>query len=360
MQQSIRKARGGFTLIELLVVIAIIAVLIALLLPAVQSAREAARRAQCINNLKQIGLAVHNYLDRTNLFVPGAIGPPPGSTWAWGNDAVSWRAMILPDIEQNSQYNAFNFNLHFDNAYTPYAWATAWYTVMTVFLCPSDGINSSGFVPYGPTGSYSVLTPPPNPKGGQVAVPCTNYNYSFGDNYAILPLSGPNPWEDTLPLTIALGQARRGYDGFWGTTGVIASAPYNDSQTMRGFSDYRSGNVAQVASVTDGFSNTILAGEGLPDQDANNEMYGFTGAASGTTPPINLYTGASGPVSFQTTVWQSRFSYAARGFKSRHPGGANFLFADGSCHFLKSSISPFTFNALGSRAGGEVISSDQY
>src|SRR4051812_46584397 len=98
--------RRGFTLIELLVVIAIIAVLISLLLPAVQSAREAARRAQCINNLKQIGLGVHNYIDSNDIVPPGAIG---GN---WGNTGITWRQMILPYMEQSSAFNNLNFLIH--------------------------------------------------------------------------------------------------------------------------------------------------------------------------------------------------------------------------------------------------------
>jgi len=354
--RRVRK-HHGFTLIELLVVIAIIAVLIALLLPAVQSAREAARRAQCTNNLKQLGLAIHNYIDRVNLFVPAVSAQAPGDTWAW-NSGLSWRGMILPELEQNTVFNAFNMNLKTGGgSATSGAWATAWYTVMTVFLCPSDAQNGGGIVPYGANGTFSANTAiPANPSGGPTGVPVTNYNLSFGDNYAVLPLSGPNPWEDNLPL--AAGQLqRRGLNGFWGTMGVINYG--GETGSMRGFSDYRSGQTASIQSVTDGMSNTILAGEGLPAEDANNEMYGFTGVASGTTLPINLYTGAPF-AGFGSTNWSTRASYAARGFKSRHPGGANFLFADGSVHFLKASINPFAYNALGSRNGGEVISSDQY
>ena len=141
----------------------------------------------------------------------------------------------------------------------------------------------------------------------------------------------------------------------------MASYIVFDNGVMRGFSDYRTRGVATVASVTDGMSNTILLGEALPAQDANNEMYGFTGVASGTTIPINLYTGTPTPGAPSGLATSARaFSYAARGFKSMHPGGANFVFADGSVHFLKASISPFTYNALGSRAGGEIISSDSY
>jgi prepilin-type N-terminal cleavage/methylation domain-containing protein/prepilin-type processing-associated H-X9-DG protein len=354
-------ARRGFTLIELLVVIAIIAVLIALLLPAVQSAREAARRAQCTNNLKQLGLAIHNYIDRVNLFVPAISAQPPGDTWAW-DAGLSWRAMILPELEQNTVYNSFNMMLKTSGgAVTSYAWATSWYTIMTVFLCPSDGNNGGGIVPYGASGTFSFNTAiPPNPSGGQTGVPCTNYYMSFGDNYAVLPLSGPNPWETCPVTTPTPGLVRRGFNGFWGTTNVINSVcGVTETGSMRGFSDYRSGQTATVQSVTDGMSNTLLIGEGLPDQDANSEMYGNTGVASGTTIPINFYTGAP-YAGFGSTQWNTRASYATRGFKSRHPGGANFTFADGSVHFLKASINPQAYNALGSRNGGEVVGSDQY
>ena len=359
-------ARRGFTLIELLVVIAIIAVLIALLLPAVQSAREAARRAQCTNNLKQLGLAIHNYIDRCNLFVPGISAQAPGDTWAW-DSGLSWRAMILPELEQNTVYNAFNMMLKQDTSptiqsgvYASYAWATAWYTVMTVFLCPSDGNNGQGIVPYGPTGTYPYIntTPPPNPKGGAVGVPCTNYNLSFGDNYLVLPLGCTNPWE-TVPITTPVpGLIRRGWDGFWGTNGTVISLS-GGSGSMRGFADYRTGQTATVQSVTDGMSNTILVGEVLPAQDANNEMYGNTGIGSGTTVPINYYTG-NPFAGFGSCNFSTRASYAGRGFKSMHPGGANFLFADGSVHFLKASINPQAYNSLGSRNGGEVVGSDAY
>ncbi len=378
MSNSLRRMKidRGFTLIELLVVIAIIAVLIALLLPAVQAAREAARRAQCTNNLKQIGLACHNYISRTNMYPPGAIGPAQkGSNanpmtvsqgtapTAWGNDSVSWRALILPDLEQNAVSNSINFNLASGAAGTGNAWATAWYTVMTVFLCPSDG-NNTGLIPYGPTGTYTVTTPPargggvipPASLNGTICVPSTNYFYSFGDNYALLPLSGPNPWESFLGPNAIPGQVQRGFPGYWGTT----HSYMNVAGTMRGFSDYSTGQVASIASVTDGTSNCILAGENLPAQDANNEMYGFTGAACGTTVPMNFYSGNPTPVAYSTTVYSSRFSYTARGFKSLHPGGCNFLLADGHVQFLKNSINPFTYNALGSRAGGEVLSSDSY
>ncbi len=349
-----RSRRSAFTLIELLVVIAIIAVLIALLLPAVQAAREAARRAQCTNNLKQIGLAVHNYLGQTNLFPPGAIG----GGWNLNSNGLTWRAMILSQIEAGNQYNSINFSIN-AGSYGP-SMATVWYSTFSVFLCPSDGLNQTpiGFVPYeGVNGTYSVTAPPPPPgnPSGQLLVPVSNYLMSFGDNYAVYPLVGANPWETAGTATPPNPQI--GWNGFWGTNNPSGSG------TMRGFSDYATGGIATIASVTDGTSNTVIVGEGLPDEDANNEMWGFTGGAAGVTIPINWKTNTRNTAcvgNYNSTDWTCRYSYAARGFKSRHPGGTNFLFADGSVHFLKNSINRVTYCALGSRNGGEVISSDAY
>jgi prepilin-type processing-associated H-X9-DG protein len=143
--------------------------------------------------------------------------------------------------------------------------------------------------------------------------------------------------------------------------GVINFVDPKDGGIMRGFSDYRTGQITKIAGVTDGTSNTLLVGEGLPAEDANNDFWDFTGAAAGTTMPLNLFTGNwTGGTPFGTSDFTNRYSYAARGFKSKHPGGANFLFGDGSVHFVKNSINPIVYNALGSRAGGEVVSADQY
>jgi prepilin-type N-terminal cleavage/methylation domain-containing protein len=123
-----KSSRSGFTLIELLVVIAIIAVLIALLLPAVQAAREAARRAQCTNNLKQIGLAIHNYIDVNNVFPMGAISVADSP---WTGNGLCWRALILPQMEGSTLYNAINTSLpaYADNTFGGASMYTAWVVV---------------------------------------------------------------------------------------------------------------------------------------------------------------------------------------------------------------------------------------
>ena len=133
MRNSVRKIARGFTLIELLVVIAIIAVLIALLLPAVQQAREAARRAQCKNHLKQIGLALHNYHDIANGLPPGWIGV--NSTFqpdVFGGNGWGWAARILPQMDQGPLFNTLNFSLHM----TATAHAAARTTTLPAFRCP--------------------------------------------------------------------------------------------------------------------------------------------------------------------------------------------------------------------------------
>jgi prepilin-type N-terminal cleavage/methylation domain-containing protein/prepilin-type processing-associated H-X9-DG protein len=363
------SARRGFTLIELLVVIAIIAVLIGLLLPAVQAAREAARRAQCVNNLKQLGIALHNYHDTQGSFPLGGVSnPPPARNWGV-ESCLTWRALILPQLEQQNMYNALNIGINASsptNAYDRGAGFTAWVTVANTWLCPSDGKNGNGKLPLGsatnPTGQFTQGTTPIDPFTGQPTqiVSVANYAGSFGDNYCGGPLSGGGlPWETKVGTFPLPGQPQIGHLGYWGT-----KLP---SGSLRGFFDYGSAQVATIGSVTDGTSNSIIVGEVLPEKTANSAFFVTNGGTAGTTVPINFDSNtypAGDAACLQK--WETpnplgcRFSSSAKGFKSRHPGGANFLFADGSVKFLKVSISMGTYCALGSRNGGEVISADSY
>jgi prepilin-type N-terminal cleavage/methylation domain-containing protein/prepilin-type processing-associated H-X9-DG protein len=377
-----KRSHFGFTLIELLVVIAIIAVLIALLLPAVQAAREAARRAQCTNNLKQIGLATANYHDQMGSYPPGCISvitatAPASTPWAAGGTELSWRMMVLPQMESSAVYNAVNFSIN-PTSVVNGAQFTAWNTVFTSWLCPSDGTNGNGRVPNG----YSTNNQqnanwgpsPINPVTGAVAptMPVSNYAGSFGDNYCGGVLSSPGlPWETPYAGFPPVGQNRIGWNGYWGTSFGLPGGFTAGAGTMRGYFDYR--NTAKppsIANITDGTSNTILAGEVIPLNAADSNFWGFNGAYAGTTVPLgfNSNTVVAGVAAgCNSSTWQSpsapigcRFGASAKGFISRHPGGANFLFGDGSVHFLKNSINMFTYCALGSRAGGEVLSSDSY
>ena len=368
--KSSHRHRPGFTLIELLVVIAIIGVLIALLLPAVQAAREAARRAQCTNNMKQIGIALHNYHDQFGSFPPGAIadetvGQP--SIWAGGlytQNVLAWRALILPQMEGGNTYNALNFTQHGSNAAS--GWYTAWVTVNNTWLCPSDGENNGGLrQKEGVDGNWPNGAGPINPATGApvTVVPVSNYPGSFGDNYCIGSLTAPGgPWETPIGSTLAPGVIRIGHGGFWGTNFNEDHRTGFGGGQLRGFFAYRTRGIGPVnmASVRDGTSNTIMVGETLPYQVADSNFYMNNGSTFGTTVPINWKTTTLGPIAFGSTDWTNRFSYASKGAKSEHPGGANFLFADGSVHFVKSTINLPVYCALGSRKGGEVISADQY
>jgi prepilin-type N-terminal cleavage/methylation domain-containing protein/prepilin-type processing-associated H-X9-DG protein len=369
----------GFTLIELLVVIAIIAVLIALLLPAVQSAREAARRAQCTNNLKQIGLACHNYENTNGVFPPGAISTTNGN--GWGTNFFTWAVLILPQIEGNTAYNALNIFMGVGQNGTDNGESfTAYYAVPKAFLCPSDPDNQNGVRPWaGPTTPYPnpmgqapAWSPPINPFTKQTVqdVPIIDYAMSWGDNYAGGPLdNGHLPWETNWKLTtLPPGTPRIGYHGYWGTRRGLPDGFTLGAGTLRGFADYSTMQVVTIASVTDGTSNSILVGEVRPVADANNAFWTSTGSASGTTVPLGWDANtwpANDPIC--NANWQGataplgcRYASSAKGFSSYHPGGAVILFADGSVHFLKKSINLVTYNALGSRNGGEVISSDSY
>ena len=353
--------------------ISIIAVLIALLLPAVQAAREAARRAQCTNNMKQIGLALHNYESSFGAFPPGGIADE-SRAGIWGgagsNNVASWRALVIPQMEGGAIYNAINFNLSLNNSTSSSAQWTALMTINTSWLCPSDdnyqGVGDGFRASSGPWGQYPNGSMPNNPFTNQpeTRVPISNYAGSFGDNYAIGALTGSqNPWETyPYPPTLAVGQIRIGWPGFWGTN--FNATLGRPGGQLRGMFCYRNAGIGPVtiASITDGTSNTLMVGEMLPSQAADSNFWNHNGCTLGTTIPINWQTlraPASG-TAFGSADWQNRFSYASKGAKSKHPGGANFLFGDGSVHFLKNSIALTTYCALGSRNGGEVVSSSAY
>ena len=269
--------RRAFTLIELLVVIAIIAVLIALLLPAVQAAREAARRAQCTNNLKQLGLACHNYADINGIF-PSQVGGVP--TWFLQSDyRTSWMVQILPMMEQNNLFNAYNFTA--DRAAYSYTNTTVMATPISSYACPSYAgpILQQGQSDWnGFAGTIGAAM-----KTWWIAGTC--YKGNLGDN-----TTGPFP-----------GSLR----------------PYgdlNNGQPTATGMFWRAQMVVPIAAVTDGTSNTMLAGEALPNTCNWNAWSESNSAVASTSIPIN-----------QKVNLNRAFPGYCYGFRSQHPGGMNVV-----------------------------------
>jgi prepilin-type N-terminal cleavage/methylation domain-containing protein/prepilin-type processing-associated H-X9-DG protein len=324
------RTRSAFTLIELLVVIAIIAVLIALLLPAVQSAREAARRAQCVNNLKQFGLALHNYHDVNGSFPIGvSLNVATGSSTNF-----SHQTRLLPFMEQTVIFNAINLNL--TNAAPDNA--TALVAGVGIFLCPSDAQNE---IPTGWAGiNYRV-------NCGTSIVNSYGAQDTSGVNVAMPPPNG---------LLFADFKVRMA-DVTDGTSNTAAlsehvKGDFSNSISTELSDTYRPGTYPASA---DEALRMCRAVNILDLTKQGNSNGGAPWMSDGHT--STRYYHGSPPNSRSCMFPPSRISTTAN---SRHPGGANVCMTDGSVRFFKSSINLATWRAVGTRNGGEVISSDSY
>lgn len=330
-----RRIHAGFTLIELLVVIAIIAVLIALLLPAVQQAREAARRSQCKNNLKQIGLALHNYHDTYGMFPIGGTDAASTSTWRAPPD-LNALARMLPYLDQGPLYN--KMDLSGTLPASSYESAGTHRRVpnqlldgkpirsieMSVFKCPSDPNN-------GPVGGWAQ----------------SNYGISTGSQF--FRSSG----NQTLcqPFNMYAEKGGEGLnEGNWGDT-------YNKTKLSGAGNRY--GITMRFGDFTDGTSNTVFYGE-VVGGCAHDYRTSWSSSHTvfTTVTPLNDFTTCAGigksPTNTNCTAL-NQYNYA-KGFRSHHVGGVHFVMADGSVQFLSENMDHGqTFQALGGRADGKVI-----
>jgi prepilin-type N-terminal cleavage/methylation domain-containing protein/prepilin-type processing-associated H-X9-DG protein len=333
LASAMRRANAAFTLIELLVVIAIIAILIGLLLPAVQKVREAAARSKCSNNLKQFGIACHMYNDTSGHL-------PYGGYYTWGDERGSWLVHTLPYMEQDALYKKIaaaangpvettTNSCGIANAATPSVFGTSGnYVVPKYMKCPSDDWDPK---------SYAC-----------------NYVGSLGPQCATGPY-GCNPNQQYCCR--ANDPTYQGVET-WGYAVSPDHGNTTDLTQLRGLFNRLGCTVPFPAAIPDGTSNTIMIGESLPGSHDHLNQGGWWGLNMGsshctTIVPINQLmpekvdnsAGGCNHWSNWNTSW---------GFKSRHTNGSQFVYADGSVHFLTQSIDRETYNKLGCRNDGQT------
>ncbi len=342
-------------MIELLVVIAIISVLIALLLPAVQSAREAARRIQCTNNLKQIGLGLHNYEGITGSFPPSNIAGFFNGVFSYNGFSV--QARILPFMEQGVAFDSINFFFTHRTVQN----STVVGLALNCFLCPSDP-NISGQTAF--------------PSGVYARVPCYGFNEGDWFIWNALSATGANPVPKNRGV-FGPNQCRRIAEFTDGTSQTIfasdvkalnpfcqvggqfseaylssptATLPLASADPLSVATEYTS--VASCSAVPAGTGHTAWV-------DGNSQETGMTTAFTPNKAAINPTNRADLDI-LTVLISKNQPLYGAITARSYHPGGVNVAFADGSVKFVKSTIDGVTWRSLGTVAGGEVISADSY
>jgi prepilin-type N-terminal cleavage/methylation domain-containing protein/prepilin-type processing-associated H-X9-DG protein len=388
MSGTRHRGRKGFTLIELLVVIAIIAVLIALLLPAVQAAREAARRAQCSNNLKQLGLAVHNYHSTYNAFpaecmwMGATLGSGAGGgSWGWN---ASWPVCLLPNIEQSPLYNAYN------QAWTPDfpQNSTVSYTALSTLICPTDGQKQRPNYPWAPMSYHGNEGGPGVIRRWNGAIPdmftCSTSNmipingwgvgtcwWGADSNLAYFGMEGVTDGSSNTALFSEMLMGKTAGDS---VSAAQVLAP-GTADSKRGIylvnvpTNYGSGSMTsalQGIQICKSITASNIQNTVGPSGNSANWLIGFSWTLGYPWHTIvNRYTHYNTPNGYSCLnpadtggLWGGMDGLSTA--SSGHPGGVNVCFMDGSVRFIKDSIGPQTWWAIGSRNGSETVSADSY
>ena len=334
----VRTKSQGFTLVELLVVIAIIGVLVALLLPAVQAAREAARKMSCSNNLRQIGIAVHNYHDTYGKL-------PSGDTWQNPNEPDKSKrgglmVQVLAFMEQSSVYEVIDFSMEIDDQAYDGPGGTNYIdqTIISSYICPSDTHG----------GLYV--------REGSSNRPKAAYNYGASTGSAGHPsVSGCGCARNRSPVDTFHAASLADFP-----QGDFPLSPSDNPRYYISGPFSRHNHVIRLKHVTDGLSSTIFMGEVRPECSwhvSAGWYHSNNGSGSRTTAvPINFDScrqDVGAPRCNRPCNWTTE-----NGFKSSHPGGAYFLLGDNSVHFLDESIDFELFQYLGDRADEQIIGED--
>ncbi len=337
------RIRKGFTLVELLVVIAIIGILVGLLLPAVQAAREAARRMQCSNNVKQLGLATHNYHDSFKSFPVCMFEPTSAITSPVMGRQTSWMIGVLPFIEQTALFNTIDFNRGLSNdprapgpTNPPQINSNPWVATQTVpgFKCPSDATESRLRNRIDTVGSVLPT----------IEFAITSYKGVAGANWQWgVYQSAAAPWTSSR-----FGTSGNGLD-------------FGNGIFPRGWNKPYKSNMRDI---TDGTSNTFMIGEAIANYSRWNWWYLNNGTVATTSIPLNaaaacsLYTPLTGmnkKAGLRLCIddWNNNYAFA-----SDHTGGGNFGLADGSVRFISDSVSRDIYRGMATIGGGEVASTN--